>query len=173
MKKLLLSIFILISIPLVMNAQTSDMKTERTLVIRWQHAVCKNENPCERCVNTPLEIQQAYENLRESLAGLGIIVTMEEKKIKQHDDHIYINDHDIIDLLKGERTKTECANCFDEKGNPRTCNSLKLGDKTFEVIPAELIMKAGLMAASELITATPEPPCGEKKTPCKGCPYSE
>jgi len=173
MKKLLLGIFVMLCIPLAMDAQAPAQNTDRTLVIHWRHAVCQNENPCERCINTPLEIQQAYENLKESLAGLGIVVTFEEKKIKEHDDHIYINDRDITDLLEGETIKTACMNCLDDKGDPRTCNSLKLGDNTYEVIPAELIIKAGLVAASELVTAAPEPPCGEKQTPCKGCPYSQ
>lgn len=173
MKKILLAIFLLMVLPQVSNAQSKDMEAQRTLVIRWQHAVCQNDNPCERCINTPLEIQQAFDDLKTSLSGLGITVTLEEKKIKHHDDHLFINDRDVVDLLKGERVKTACANCFDDKGNPRTCNSLKLGDDVFEVIPAELIIKAGLVAASELITAAPEAPCGEKKTPCKGCPYSQ
>ena len=173
MKKILLTISVLIVLPLVMVSQSEDMEVQRTLVIRWQHAVCQNDNPCERCINTPIEIQRAFDDLKSSLAGLGITVTMEEKKIKDHDDRLFINDHDVIDLLKGERTKTACANCFDDKGNPRTCTSLKLGEDVFEVIPAELIIKAGLVAASELMTAAPEPPCGEKKTPCRGCPYSQ
>ncbi len=173
MKRILLTIFVLIVLPLAMVAQAKDMEAERKLVIRWQHAVCQNDNPCERCINTPLEIQQAFDDLKSSLTGLGITVTMEEKKIKHHDDRLFINDRDVIDLLKGERVKTACANCFDENGNPRTCTSLKLGEDIFEVIPAELIIKAGLMSASELITAPPEPPCGEKKTPCEGCPYSQ
>jgi hypothetical protein len=173
MKKLLPGILVLLCIPLAMDAEAPVQNTEPTLVIRWQHTVCQNENPCERCINTPLEIQRAYKDLKASLTGLGIVVTFEEKKMKEHDDHIFINDHDITDLLEGETIRTACLNCLDDKGDPRTCNTLKLGDNTYEVIPAELIIKAGLVAASELVTPAPEPPCGEKKSPCKGCPYSQ
>lgn len=173
MKYVLLGIWILISLPCAVRAQDSGPDMDRTLVICWQHVVCQNDDPCERCINTPLEIQQAFEDLKSSLAGLGITVTYEEKKITEHDEHIYINDRDIIDLIKGEHVTTTCAECLDDQGNPRTCNALKLGEDTYEVIPAELIVKAGLTAASELITAEPQPPCGEEKTPCKGCPYSQ
>ncbi len=51
-------------------------------------------------------------------------------------------------MAKYKDRKSECCDIC----GPNDCRTIEIENKTYEKIPADLIIKAGLAAASELIT---------------------
>ena len=47
------------------------------------------------------------------------------------------------------------------------CRTVTIDDQTYETIPAKLIIKAGLLAASQLINVDTSEPCCSESKKCK------
>jgi len=126
-----------------------------TLAIKWQRLV-EDSDTCDRCSNTEKELEKAVAKLKEALAPLNQEVELEKKKLSRQEfednptqsNLILINGRPLEDWLDGEVGHSECCDvCGDEE-----CRTITIDDKEYEVVPSELIIKAGLAAASQSST---------------------
>jgi hypothetical protein len=153
---------------------------QQKLQLRWQRLVGQKEETCERCKATEQEVQKAFPVLSRSLAPLGIKVSLSKDKLDSEtfardvsqSNRIWIGEKPIEKLLEARVGKSACGACCEISGKQGVkCRTLKIGKDTYEVVPASLIVRAGLIAASELIVVDPAAPSckthGSKKT--KGC----
>jgi hypothetical protein len=145
--------------PLTKQKDNCNMKT---LKIQWQRLLI-DDGTCQRCGATEQEVDKAYMSLEQSLAPLGIKVTLEKKaldlavfkKNPSQSNLIMIGDKSLEEWLKAHTGKSSCCGpCGDAE-----CRTIETQGKTYETIPAELIIKAGLMAAGELINIKGSPSC--------------
>ena len=131
------------------------MNPMKTLTIRWQRLVDENDNTCPRCGETGNTVRTACEKLKKALSVLGIAVELIEKKLDfpifnqdpLQSNCIWVGDRLLEEWIGGETGKSQCCNtCGDSE-----CRTISVGENTYESIPENLIIKAGLMAASELL----------------------
>lgn len=130
-----------------------DNKPEKILVITWQRLISEG-NTCPRCGSTENELDKAVIQLKKELNPLGIEVilkkselTLEEfKKDPTKSNRILFNDRSLEDVINADTGQSKCCDvCGDEK-----CRTVETKGKTYEIIPAEMIVKAGLKMAADL-----------------------
>jgi hypothetical protein len=128
----------------------------KTLKIQWQRLVLADQT-CQRCGATETEVDQAVLVLQQSLNPLGIEVMLEKAAIKQADfqknpsksNLILIGGRPLEDWLQARTGQSACCGpCGDAE-----CRTIETQGKIYETIPAELIVKAGLIAAGRLFNA--------------------
>lgn len=128
------------------------------LPIRWQRLV-KDGVTCTRCGDTEGEVRRATETLRAVLAPLGIEPTLEVGSVDEtafaasplDSNRIWVADRPLEDWLSGDVGSSRCCSvCGDAE-----CRTLQIQGTTFETIPETVIVRAGLMAAAELLGAPP------------------
>lgn len=125
------------------------------LKIKWQRLVDERGQTCDRCAGTGVEIQVAADMLREALAPLGIAVVTETKKLSTADfmraplesNRVWIGNRPIEEWLGAEVEQSRCCGSCGE----HECRTVTIREQTYEVVPRELVLKAGLMAAAELV----------------------
>ena len=97
------------------------------------------------------------QSLKQSLHPKGIKVVMEKGAIKQADfeknpsksNLILIGERPLEDWLQARTGQSACCGpCGDAE-----CRTIDVQGKIYETIPAELIVKAGLIAAGQLFNA--------------------
>ncbi len=124
------------------------------LSIKWQRLVEDNET-CDRCSSTEEELEDAVEKLEESLSVLGVGVDLKKEELTKGEfkenplesNLILINDKPLEDWLDGDVGESECCDvCGDED-----CRTVTINGKEYEVVPSDLIVKAGLTAASNTL----------------------
>uniref|UniRef100_A0A7V5XFA3 DUF2703 domain-containing protein n=1 Tax=Thermodesulfobacterium geofontis TaxID=1295609 RepID=A0A7V5XFA3_9BACT len=126
----------------------------KTLKIKWQRLVI-NGQTCSRCRSTEEELEKAISILKQYLTPLGIEVVIEKDELSVEEfeknplqsNQIWINDVLLEDWING---KVGQSLCCDVCGNP-DCRTIEVGMEVYEVIPAELVVKAGFLAALQLI----------------------
>lgn len=126
------------------------------LKIKWQRLVSDGQT-CLRCSSTEEEIEKAVSVLRQSLTPLGIEVVLEKSELTVREfernplesNKIWINDRLLEDWIGGAVGQSPCCDVC----GPSECRTVKVEGEIYETIPADLIIKAGLLAASELINA--------------------
>ncbi len=163
--------------------EDNDMKN---LTIRWQRLVDEDGQTCERCGATEKEVQKAFQSLKQSLAPLGIKVTLEEKALDpatcakdiSQSNRIWVGERPLEEWLDAEVGKSPCATCCEELGSDVECRTVEVEGHTYETIPADLIIKAGLLAASQTLSARPKESRCEVRTSTKMpssscCPESD
>ena len=173
----MLKIGVLISFIVGSYAFTEDIKgaNMKTLTIRWQRLVDEKGQTCERCGSTEKEVQKAFQNLEKSLAPLGIKVTLEKQALDpktcaediSQSNRIWIGERAIEEWLDAKVGKSLCGFCCDELSDSVECRTVILENEVYETIPAILIIKAGLQAASQMLIVAPDEPCCPEKTPCE------
>jgi hypothetical protein len=109
---------------------------------------------CPRCGSTGQEVKKASRSLEQSLAPLGTKVVLENHELTpgafQQDpsksNRILINGRPLEEWL-GFRVGQSlcCGPCGDSE-----CRTLETGGQVYETIPADLIVKAGLLAAAQM-----------------------
>lgn len=132
------------------NASTN----KNILIIKWQRLIFEGET-CPRCGSTDKELDKAVSILRQSLAPLGIEIVLEKeelpvskfKKDPLQSNRIWINNRLLEDWIEGGVGHSPCCNVC----GPHECRTVEVKGQVFEVIPAEMIIKAGLTAASQLL----------------------
>ncbi|MFN3420509.1 MAG: DUF2703 domain-containing protein, partial [Armatimonadota bacterium] len=78
-------------------------------------------------------------------------------------NEIWLNGRLLEDWLGAKTTQTPCCDvCGDEE-----CRALEIDGQLQEIVAADLIVKAGLIAASELLNASDC--CSEKTSRCVSC----
>ena len=164
--------FIVGSYAFAENIKGANMKT---LTIRWQRLVDEKGQTCERCGSTEKEVQKAFQTLEKSLAPLGIRVTLEKKSLDpktcaediSQSNRIWIGERALEEWLGAKIGSSLCGYCCDELSDSVECRTVILENESYETIPAILIIKAGLQAASQMLIVAPDEPCCPEKISCE------
>ncbi|MDD2713094.1 MAG: DUF2703 domain-containing protein [Simplicispira sp.] len=127
----------------------------KNLPILWQRLVDTTGATCPRCAGTQQEMQQAVERLRAALEPLGVRPVLETREmdsatfLQQPDqsNRIWIGGRPLEDWL-GARSgaSTCCTVCGDAQ-----CRTLEIDGARHEVVPEALLVRAGLIAASQML----------------------
>lgn len=130
-------------------------KPIQTLRIRWQRLVNAKGQTCDRCGMTETAVVDAAEKLSRCLKELDIAVILEKEAINEstflekplESNRIWIDGKPLEAWLGAISGQSRCCSaCGDED-----CRTVTIDGKTYEAVPAELIVKAGLLAAAQLI----------------------
>jgi hypothetical protein len=133
------------------SEKTSD--TKKILIIAWQRLVAEG-NTCPRCGSTEDELDKAVDQLKEKLKSLDIDVVLEKaelsidefKKDPVKSNSILFNGISLENIINAKTGKSQCCDvCGDEE-----CRTVEIKGETFETIPAEIIVRAGLKVAADL-----------------------
>lgn len=155
------------------NREAGNMKT---LSVKWQRLVDDGQT-CPRCGSTEEELGKAISSLEQSLAPLGIEVVLEKdelsvaefKKDPLWSNRIWINGRLLEDWIGATSGQSPCCDVC----GPSECRTVGIGGEVYESIPANLIVKAGLVAASGLIGPESDKNCrvddASIKGPSGGC----
>jgi hypothetical protein len=128
--------------------------------IVWKRLV-KGGETCTRCGNTGRELEAAVAKLAAALQPLGIEPVLEMQEIDEdafkaktsESNRVWIADKPIEQWLGADVGMSRCCSvCGDSD-----CRTLEVGGRTYETIPEEQLIKAGLMAASQMIAAASLP----------------
>jgi hypothetical protein len=148
----------------------------KLLQIRWQRLVDEKGQTCDRCGTTETMVEEAVNKLNSSLKGLGIDVVLEKSAISSSEfskdtlqsNRIWIDGKPIEGWLSATSGQSKCCNVCGEAD----CRTVTVDGKTYEAIPSELIVKAGLLAGAELLQGKPVSSCcppAEKPKGGSGC----
>lgn len=149
----------------------------KILKIKWQRLLSDGQT-CPRCGSTEEELEKAISTLKQSLIPLGINVILEKSEISVmkfkedplQSNQILINDNPLENWIVGKVGQSPCCDVC----GPSECRTVVVEGEIYEVIPADLVIKAGLLAASHLIgTKSDESCCGNeslKTSPTCCCP---
>ena len=130
------------------------------LPITWQRLVSEGRT-CGRCDATYQHLQSAIAKLTDVLKPLGIEPILESRAIDEksfkdrpaESNRVWIAGKPLEEWLGANTGKSPCSSvCGDS-----SCRTMEVEGAVFEEIPEAIILKAGLMAASDLI-AHPTPP---------------
>lgn len=128
------------------------------LTITWQRLIDATGSTCPRCAGTQQEVQRAVERLRAALEPLGVRPVLETREIdtaaflQQPDqsNRIWIGGRPLEDWLGARSGISPCCDaCGDEE-----CRTLEIDGTRHEVVPEALLVRAGLIAASQLLDTT-------------------
>ncbi|RMG26794.1 MAG: DUF2703 domain-containing protein [Armatimonadetes bacterium] len=142
----------------------------RSLRIVWQRLVDSGGQTCDRCDATHEGLRQAVAKLKEVLRPLDIEITLETREIDRdsfiadpsESNRVWIAGKPIEEWLGARVASSPCCSvCGDSE-----CRTIELGHDVFEAIPSELILKAALIAASELVGPSTRDSRGECTPEC-------
>lgn len=135
----------------------------KVLTIRWQRLVDEKGRTCERCGATGTAVEAAVAQLKRSLKELGIDVVLEKGVVDFQEfstdplasNRLWVGGRPIEDWLEGTVGHSKCCSvCGDSD-----CRTLTVNGQAYEEIPAELIVRAGLLAAAQLVSGTSRGSC--------------
>lgn len=142
----------------------------KSLPIVWQRLVDSEGETCDRCGNTYEALRQAVTKLEKILQPLGIEISLKTTDIDRdtftadpsQSNRVWMAGKPIEEWLGATVASSPCCSvCGDYE-----CRTIQLGDDVFEAIPLELILKAALVAASQLIEPSSPSSTGERKPKC-------
>jgi len=128
------------------------------LPILWQRLVSEQGTTCPRCHSTGEEVQRAVEKLKLALAPLGVMPALQIEQIGEatflkdplQSNRILIGGQTIEHWLGGQTGSSRCCNeCGDNE-----CRTVEVGGTSYEVIPEELLVRAGVIAAARMLDPT-------------------
>jgi len=127
----------------------------KSLPIVWQRLVNSSGQTCVRCEATFEGLKLAVEKLEESLRPLDIELTVDIREVDidsfktdpAQSNRIWIAGKPIEEWLSANVSSSKCCNVC---GNSE-CRTIQLGDDVFESIPSDLILKAALIAAAQMV----------------------
>lgn len=127
----------------------------KQIPIVWKRLVKRGET-CTRCESTHHELDAAFAKLVAALRPLGIEPVLQTQEIDEEafkanpseSNRVWIAGRPIEDWLDANVGMSRCCTvCGDSD-----CRTLEVGGRTYEAIPEEQFVKAGLMAAKQLLT---------------------
>ena len=130
----------------------------KNLSITWQRLVDDSGSTCPRCAGTQQEMQRAADRLCAALEPLGVQPVLETREIApatfmqrpDQSNRIWIGGRPLEDWLGAQTGSSRCCDaCGDEE-----CRTLEINGASYEVIPEALVVRAGLIAASQLLHPT-------------------
>ncbi len=136
-------------------------------IISWQRLVSDGET-CPRCGGTEENLEKAVSSLKKSINPLGLNVIFKKKKLSVKEfkedplksNLITINDKPLEYWINGKVNESQCCDVC----GPNDCRTITVGEETYEEIPSNLIIKAGLIAASNMIGNNENKSCCDEKT---------
>ena len=143
-------------------SEENDKNSAKSVKIKWKRLVSKGET-CPRCGSTEQEIEKAVSTLKQSFAPLGIKVILEKGQISDTEfqkdplksNRIWINDRLLEDWIGGKVGQSpRCDVC-----GPHDCRTVEIQGQIYDTIPSEIIIKAGLSAASQIINQPTRESC--------------
>jgi hypothetical protein len=129
------------------------------LVLRWQRLVDEEGQTCPRCGTTEVELEKAYNVLKDVCRALGVEIKLIKEPIKAEEfkgdplrsNEIWINERRLEDYLGAETGSSLCCDiCGDAE-----CRTVVLEGQIYESIPSGLIIKAALRALAEVVPVYP------------------
>lgn len=138
----------------------------RSLTIVWQRLLSASGGTCDRCGLTFESLQRALDKLKEGLAALDIELKLEMVEISEaafkaapsESNRIWIAGKPLEEWLDARVGSSRCCSvCGDAE-----CRTLEIGESVFEAVPEDLVIKAALIAAAEMIGPTGATPAPEK-----------
>lgn len=138
---------------------------DKTVVIRWQRLVDQAGDTCGRCGNTERSIDDAQRLLAASLKPLGMRVRVIKTQLTagqfeldpSESNRIWIGEETLDTILGAKTGSSACAGVCG--GSP--CRTTVVDGQCYETIPAELIVRAGLHVAADLLQpVAPPSACG-------------
>lgn len=146
---IILAVILLAGIALADTAPTTQ--NAKVVNMKWQHMTDKDGKTCDRCGATEAALKQAVEQLESK----GVKVNLEVKDMTSEEfakncaesNRIWLNDKPIEEILGATVGTSKCSGeCAAHKADAQ-CRTMIVEGKTFEAVPTELIVKAGLMSA--------------------------
>lgn len=127
-----------------------------TLTLRWQRLVDESQQTCPRCASTEQEVGKAFAHLKASLAPAGIAVALETDQLDEaafleaplESNRIWIDGRPLEEWLGAQTASSSCSGCC---GDNTQCRTVAVGARTYEAIPAGLIVRAALVAAGHAL----------------------
>jgi Domain of unknown function (DUF2703) len=131
-------------------------QSESILKIKWKRLISNGET-CLRCGSTERELRKAVSTLKRSLAPLGIKVILEKEELSDTEfkkdplqsNRIWIDNRLLEDWIDGRVGQSPCCDVC----GLHDCRTVEVQGQAFETIPAQIIIKAGLSATSQLVGA--------------------
>lgn len=144
----------------------------KVLKIKWQRLI-SNEQTCPRCGATEDEVEKAVTLLKESLKPLGIRVALEKRELSElefkfdplQSNRIWIKGRPLEEWVGGTTGQSQCCDVC----GTSECRTVGVGEEVYETVPSDLVIKAGLLAASELIGPETQKSKTVKKTAQSCC----
>ncbi|MBI4061364.1 MAG: DUF2703 domain-containing protein [Elusimicrobia bacterium] len=129
----------------------------KILKIRWQRLVDEHGRTCQRCGSTGGEVRAAVRTLARSLKPLGIAVRADARPLSSKtfkndpsaSNRIWVAGRPLEDWLGARVGRSPCCGAC----GTSECRTLSIGASEHEVIPARIIISAGLLAASRMLLA--------------------
>lgn len=124
----------------------------KTITIEWQRLVIGDQT-CERCACTGSATEAAFEKLKRCLTEVGIDVLLDTqaldtttfKEAPLESNRIRIDGRTLEEWLGGTTGQSPCCGpCGDAE-----CRTVTVDGKTYEAVPEDLIICAGLLAAAK------------------------
>ncbi len=127
----------------------------KTIKIVWQRLVDEQGATCDRCGGTEQELDKAVRFLQKTLAPGGVRFSLEKKAMDMkavapdptQSNRIWVDGRPLEKWLGAEVGKSPC--CGPCEG--LECRTLEKNGASHETIPAELIIKAGLLAVQRQV----------------------
>jgi hypothetical protein len=136
----------------------------KTIKITWQRLVDEQGQTCDRCGGTEQELHKALRFLAKALAPAGIAFALETRAMDDKEfardpsqsNRLWIDGKPLEKWVQGEAGSSSCCGpCGDSQ-----CRTVTVAGATHETIPAELIIKAALLAVARYVnklSAQPPP----------------
>jgi hypothetical protein len=127
----------------------------KTIKIVWQRLVDEQGSTCDRCSSTEQELDKAVRFLQKTLAPAGVHFSLEKKALDMQEvapepsqsNRIWIDGRPLEKWLGAKVGKSPCgAPC-----EGMECRTLEQNGTSHETIPAELIIKGGLLAVQQFV----------------------
>lgn len=130
----------------------------KPIPIVWQRHVSAAGTTCPRCQVTHEEVLRALDRLKRAIEPLGITPVLEIRELDQaaflsqpsESNRIWIGGQPMEHWVEGRVGSTRCC----EECGDQDCRTVEVGGTTYEVLPEELLVRAGLIAASRLLDPT-------------------
>jgi len=125
------------------------------LDIRWQRLLDAKGATCERCQATGDAVELAAEKLRQAFRARKINVSIQKIEITweefcknpQESSRVWLNGKSLEVWIGADVGQSPCCGpCGDQE-----CRTISVFDNTYEQIPEHLILKAGFLAAADLL----------------------
>jgi hypothetical protein len=126
----------------------------KKLSIKWQRLLSDGQT-CPRCGATEEEVEKATAALKQSLAPLGIDVVLGKKELSVEEfnqdtlqsNMIWLDGRLLEEWLGATTGQSECCDVC----GPNDCRTVEVQGTVYETVTADLIVKAGLLAAAQLV----------------------
>jgi len=142
----------------------------KSLPIIWQRLVSSDGKTCDRCNATYEEILRAVGKLKEVLRPLDIEPILEAREIDEESfkanpcesNRVWIAGKPMEEWLGARVGSSHCCSVCGES----ECRTVELSGTVFEAIPEKLLLRAALVAASQLLDPTADGVSSQSEQRC-------